>query len=85
MRQGAQVYGFGTDLWTLPRVAAVIKRVTGVHYPPGHVWKLLAALKWSLQRPAKQARERNGEERPRWMEITLSCLLSGIPSCLDCE
>jgi transposase len=50
LRQGAQAHGFGTDLWTLPRVAAVIKRVTGVHYPPGHVWKLLAALKWSLQR-----------------------------------
>jgi transposase len=67
LRQGAQAYGFGTDLWTVPRVAAVIERVTGVHYHPGHVWKLLAALKWSLQRPAKRERERNGEERQRWM------------------
>jgi transposase len=45
LRQGAQAHGFGTDLWTLPRVAAVIERGTGVHYHPGHVWKILAALK----------------------------------------
>jgi transposase len=56
LRQGAQAHGFGTDLWTLPRVAAVIERTTGVHYHPGHVWKILGAMKWSLQRPAKQAR-----------------------------
>jgi len=31
LRQGAQAHGFGTDLCTLPRVAAVIERTTGVH------------------------------------------------------
>ena len=67
LRQGAPAHGFGTDLWTLPRVAAVIERVAGVHYHPGHVWKILAALEWSLQRPAKQARERNDEGRRLWM------------------
>ena len=41
---GSGTHGFGTDLWTLPRVAAVIERTTGVHYHPGHVWKILAAL-----------------------------------------
>ena len=30
LRQGARARGFGTDLWTLPRVAAVIERLTGV-------------------------------------------------------
>jgi transposase len=44
LRQGAQAHGFGTDLWTLPRVAAVIERTTGVHYHPGHVWKILEAM-----------------------------------------
>ena len=67
LRQGAQAHGFGTALWTLPRVAAVIEQATGVHYHPGHVWKLLAAMEWSLQRPAKQARERNEEGRREWM------------------
>src|SRR5207245_435245 len=48
-----------TGLWTLPRVALMIKRVTGIKYHPGHVWRLLGALDWTLQRPAKRAKERN--------------------------
>jgi transposase len=67
LRQGARAHGFGTDLWTLPRVAALIERLTGVKYHPGHVWKLLQAMDWSLQRPAKQAKERNGQARREWM------------------
>ena len=67
LRQGAQAHGFATALWTLPRVAAVIEWTTGVHYHPGHVWKILAAMEWSLQRPAKRARERNEEGRREWM------------------
>jgi hypothetical protein len=35
--QGQRRHGFATELWTLPRVAMVIARLTGVHYHPGHV------------------------------------------------
>ncbi len=68
LRKGARAHGFNTDLWTLPRVATVIERVTGVHYHPGHVWKLLGEMDWTLQRPAKQARERNPEAVKYWVE-----------------
>lgn len=67
LRQGAQAHGFGTNLWTLPRVATLIERVTGAHYHPGHVWKVLRALEWTLQRPAKQARERDEQARLQWL------------------
>ena len=67
LRQGARAHGFGTELWTLPRVATLIERVTGVRYHPGHVWKILGAMKWSLQRPTKQARERKQEVRLEWV------------------
>ncbi len=70
LRQGARAHGFATDLWTLPRVAIVIERLTGVHYHPGHVWKILRALDWSLQRPAKQARERKPEKVRHWLTQT---------------
>ena len=63
----ARAHGFTTDLWTLPRVATVIERLTGVHYHPGHVWKILGAMDWSLQRPAKQARERDPEKVKFWL------------------
>src|SRR5215217_6662824 len=32
LRQGPRAHGFGTDLWTLDRVAAVIEAQTGVRY-----------------------------------------------------
>ncbi len=67
LREGARAHGFATDLWTLPRVATVIERLTGVTYHPGHVWRVLRALGWTLQRPATQARERNAAAVRDWV------------------
>ncbi|NWG14484.1 MAG: transposase [Acidobacteria bacterium] len=67
LRRGARAHGFGTDLWTLSRVGILIERLTGVHYHPGHVWKILGAMRWTPQRPAKQARERNAEAIKPWV------------------
>jgi transposase len=64
--RGPTAHGFATDLWTLPRIAAVIARRTGVRYHPAHVWRLLQGLHWSLQRPARQARERDEGAIGRW-------------------
>lgn len=68
LRRGARAHGFDTDLWTLPRVAKIIERLTGVRYHAGHVWKVLGAMDWSLQRPAKQARERDDKKVKLWLE-----------------
>jgi transposase len=68
LRQGPRAHGFGTDLWTLDRVAAVIEAETGVRYHPGHVWKLLRdKLGWSRQRPARRAVERDEQAIARWV------------------
>ena len=67
LRQGPPAFGFATSLWTLPRVATVIKRLTGVQYHPGHVWRVLGALDWTLQRPVKRAKERNEPAIRHWM------------------
>src|SRR3989449_858396 len=66
LRQGPRAHGFRTNLWTLPRVARLIKHLTGVQYHPGHVWRLLGALDWTLQRPAKRAKERNEAAIAHW-------------------
>jgi len=66
LRKGPAAFGFDTDLWTLGRIAAVIERLTGVGYHPGHVWRILRGLGWSLQRPARQATERDEEAIARW-------------------
>ena len=64
--EGPQAQGYSTDLWTLPRVARVVEHVSGVHYHPGHVWRVLRGLGWSLQRPTLRARERDEEAIARW-------------------
>jgi len=68
LRMGAKAHGFDTDLWTLPRVAVVVERLSGVRYHPGHVWKILGSIDWTLQRPARQAKERNPEKVKRWVD-----------------
>jgi len=82
LRAGPGAHGFATDVWTLPRVATVIKRVTGVGHHPGHVWRVLRALGWSLQRPGRQARERNDAaiaewKHRRWPQLKKTLAASG--------
>jgi transposase len=68
LRKGPRAHGFGTELWTLDRVAKVIEAETGVRYHPGHVWKLLRdKLGWTRQRPARRAVERDDEAIARWV------------------
>jgi transposase len=64
---GAPAQGYETDLWTLKRIAQVIRRRFGVTYHAGHVWKVLGQLGWSCQRPERRARERNEQAIRRWL------------------
>ena len=68
LRRGAAAHGCATDLWTLPRVAEVIEHLTGVRFHAGHVWRLLRGLHWSVQRPARQAAERDEGAVRRWVQ-----------------
>lgn len=68
--QGPQAHGWSTEIWTLPRIAEVIERVTGVRYHEGHVWKLLRGMGWSLQRPTTRARERDEVKIEQWKRRT---------------
>lgn len=58
--------GYRTDLWTLPRVAALIRQQFGVRYHPAHVWKVLTGLGWSCQKPERRAVERDDPAIARW-------------------
>ena len=66
LRLGPQVFGFDTQLWTLRRVAVVIERLVGVRFHPGHVWRLLRRLDWTVQQPARRAIQRDEAEIARW-------------------
>lgn len=74
LEQGAQAHGFLNDLWTLPRVAALIERQSGVRLHPGHVWRLLGQMGWSLQRPSGRAVQRDEAAIARWKKQTWPAL-----------
>ena len=64
--QGPGSHGWSTDLWTLERIAALVRKRFGVDYHIGHIWKLMRTMGWSLQRPTTRARERDEAEIARW-------------------
>jgi transposase len=69
LAKGAEANGYVTDVWTLPRVAEVIERLTGVAYHPGYVWYILRnQLRWSWQRPSRQAVERDAAAIEQWVK-----------------
>ena len=69
LARGPTRHGFGTELWTLARVAEVIHRRWGVSYHPSQVWRILVALGWSCQKPQCRARERDEAAIARWRRV----------------
>ena len=64
--KGAMAYGYPNDLWTLKRIARVIRREFGVRYHPNHVWRLLRRCGWSCQVPERRAVQRDEAAIARW-------------------
>ena len=64
--QSPEKYGYANDLWTLPRVAAVIQKHFGVPYDTSGVWHVLVRMGWSCQKPERRARERDEDAIAAW-------------------
>ena len=77
LHRGAEAYGFRGQVWTCGRIAAVIRLEFGVSYHPVHVGRLLKALRWSPQKPARRARQRDEAAIARWREETWPALKRG--------
>ena len=64
--KGPLAAGYKTDLWTLTRIAKLIRKHFEVTYHPGHVWKLLRQLGWSCQKPERRALQRDDAAIAHW-------------------
>ena len=58
---GAAAHGFAADPWTLPRVAELIEKLTGVSYHAGHVWKTPSSV--PSRRDACSSRRKSRRQR----------------------
>jgi transposase len=82
---GACAQGFDTDLWTCPRIVQLIRRLYRVRYHVDHIPRLMANLGFSVQRPERQARERNEQVirawiNHDWLRLKKRLYVAGEPS-----
>lgn len=68
--QGPRKHGHATELWTLQRIAQLIRRHFGVTYNLSGVWNLLRSMGWSCQKPEKRAREGDEAAVETWRHET---------------
>ena len=84
--QNPTEHGFGTELWTLKRVGAVIERMHGVRFGQTQVWRILGSLGFSPQKPDKRAIERDEDAVRLWKQRTWPSLKKSPtrrpPDCL---
>jgi transposase len=66
LAKGPRAHGYKTDLWTLQRVADVIRNHYGISHHTSQVWRILRQEGWSCQKPERRARERDEEAVERW-------------------
>ena len=77
LQRGPTTYGFRGDVWPRRRVAEVIRLEFGIVYHPTHVGRLLKAVRWSPQKPARRARQRDEAAIARWREDTWPAIKKG--------
>jgi len=77
--QGAMAHDFGTELWTLKRVRALIERLYGVRFSEVHVWRLLGAMGFSSQKPERRAIERDESAVLAWKRKRWPALKKSVP------
>lgn len=64
--KGPKASGYDTDLWTLERLQALVKKISRVNYHKGHIWKIVVSLGFSCQKPQAKAKERNEAAIKEW-------------------
>lgn len=72
--QSPTEHGFGSELWTLKRVGALIEERYDIKYSVGHVWRILIALGFSAQKPDRRAIERDEDAVQVWKRKTWPAL-----------
>ena len=64
--KGASKFGYDSDLWTLDRVAAVMKKVAKVKFKRTHTWETLLSMGFTCQKPQLRPREQNQKQIKQW-------------------
>lgn len=81
--KGAKKFGYNTDLWTLERIGAVMKRVTGKSFGHTWTWQIILSLGFTNQKPERRSKERDEKAIRAWKERTFPRLKKmGAKTCV---
>jgi len=69
--KGPLAYGYETNLWTLPRLATVLKKVGGVKFSEVWTWHIVRDLGFTPQKPQVRAAQRDEKAIADWKTKTL--------------
>lgn len=69
--KGPLKYGYETNFWTLSRLSAVMKKVTGVKFGHNHTWEIVRSLGFTPQKPRVLAGERDEAAIAAWKKKRL--------------
>ena len=64
--KGPLSHGYGTDLWTLARLAEVLKKTTRVAFGPVRTWQVVRELGFTPQKPRLTHKERDEKSIAHW-------------------
>jgi transposase len=66
LKAGSIAAGYANEMWTLARISALVEARFNVCFASSSMWSLLNRMGWSVQRPARQARQRNEADIATW-------------------
>ena len=67
LEEGAEVYGWETDLWTSKRVATLIEDHFEIDYTPRHCSRILRELGYRPVKPREGTAEKDPEAKELWL------------------
>jgi len=69
--EGPVKHGFETNLWTLPKLTQVLKKVSGFACSEVWTWHIVRTLGFTPQKPQVKAKEQDAQAIERWNTRTL--------------
>lgn len=72
--RGPRTFGYGTDLWTLERIRAVVRKVAGLSFGATWTWHIVTTLGFSCQKPQTRNKERDEHAIANWRRRTFPVL-----------
>ena len=77
LHQGPDAYGFRGAVWTRTRMAIVIWVACGLSSHPAQISRVCQAIRWSPQKPARRARQRDEMAIAHWRDETWPAIKKG--------